>query len=74
MIKKDIIESVDVSTRSKRRQAILFVIALLEHIQIAEEANVDRFPLNLQNSDAYSNAENSIEAIADTIICLMDAY
>ena len=74
MTTNDFLMSIDVSTRSKRRRATSFVVDLLERVHSAEYANLDRFPLNLQNGDAFANAECSLEVIADAIVCLADAY
>jgi hypothetical protein len=59
--------AVDVSSRQKRRQAVSFVIELLSHIRLAEEAYMERIPENFQGGDAYADAECSIEAIDGTI-------
>jgi hypothetical protein len=68
------IGSIDVSTRAKRRQATSFAIDLLEHIRAAEEANIDRFPVNFQDGYAYANAGDSLEVITDAIAELESAY
>jgi len=70
----DPIMSLDLSTRSKRRKATALAINLLEHIRIAEEASIDKFPCNLQNGDAFTNAEESLDIIIDAIAALGDAY
>ena len=64
----------DVSTRADRRKAASFAIDLLEHVRAAEERSISRFPMNLQNGDAFANAECSLEALFDAILCLGDAY
>lgn len=66
--------SVDVSTRGKRRKAVKLVIEILENIRFAEEAYLERIPLNLRNSAAYSAADYSIDLIINAIISLLDAY
>ena len=50
------------------------VIGLLEHIRIAEEYNMSRFPSNLQNGGAFANAETSLEVVSDAIVGLDYAY
>jgi len=50
------------------------LIAELKLIRGAEEAYIHRIPQNLQSGDAYSAADYSIEALADAIDVLSDAY
>jgi len=64
----------DISTRSKRRQAVSLIISELSLIRNAEEAYMERIPINLQGSDAYAAADESIELLDDAILTLMDAY
>ena len=68
------IDLIDVSTRQKRRNATSLAIGLLERIRFAEEASLERFPTNLQDGDAYANAEYSLEVLVDAIVNLSDAY
>ena len=70
----DLLSSFDVSSRASRRRAVLFVIDLLELVRAAEELNISSFPLNLQNGEAFDNAECSLEIVSDSLICLGDAY
>ena len=74
MSTKDLLASFDVSSRLMRRRATSFAIELLERIRFAEETNLERFPLNLQNGDAFLNAGYSLDVIIDAIITLRDAY
>ena len=74
MTAKNILLSADVSTRSKRRQLVSLVICLLDRIRLAEEVNLERFPLSLRDSEAFFNAEESLDAITDAIVGLSDAY
>ena len=67
-------DSVDVSTRAKRRKAMALVIELLEIIRHAEERFLQRVPLNLQSGSAYSDAEYSVDIIIDAIDELVNAY
>jgi hypothetical protein len=71
---KSIADSLDVSSRAKRRLAVNFVIGLLEKIRMAEEHNLDRFPVNLQGGDAYAASDYSHDIIIDAIVGLSDAY
>jgi hypothetical protein len=68
------IDQIDLSSRAKRRKSIQLAIALLERVHAAEQQNVDNFPLNLQNSDAFANAEASLDALFDAIVSLDDIY
>ena len=67
-------DSVDVSTRAKRRKVMALVIELLEIIRHAEERFLERVPLNLQSGNAYSDAEYSVDIIIDAIDELVNAY
>ena len=66
--------SVDVSTRGKRRKAIVIVLETLEDIRDAESLAMERIPLNLQSGLAYALAQESINAIECAIMYLLDAY
>ena len=68
------IDAFDLSSRAKRRVATKFASALLERVRLAEQGNIDSFPLNLQYSDAFANAEHSFDCLTDAIVTLMDAY
>ena len=68
------VESCDVSTRGKRRAALSHAIGLLEKIRKAEEVHIDRVPQNLQGSDAFAAAEDSLAIVSDAICFLEDAY
>ena len=71
---KTLFDSMDVSTRGKRRKAIAVAVDLLEKIRQAEERYIENIPFNLQSGDAYAAAENSVDLIIDAIISLSDAY
>ena len=71
---KSFLDSIDVSTRGKRRKAMVLVIELLEKIRHAEERYMERIPLNLQSSNAYFEADYCVDAIIDAIIGLLNAY
>ncbi|MDR0375074.1 MAG: hypothetical protein LBH85_05045, partial [Treponema sp.] len=61
MAARDFVHPIDVSTRPKRRKAVLSVIALLDRVLAAEEAYLERVPLNLQGGAAYASAEECVE-------------
>ena len=69
-----IFASVDISTRPKRRRAVSLIIDELSHIRNEENAYMERIPINLQESDAYADADYSVEQLNDAITTLMDAY
>ena len=71
---KSILDSIDVSTRRKRRKAMTLVIELLEKIRHAEEQYMERMPINLQSGGAYTAADESVDAIIEAIIGLLNAY
>jgi len=68
------INQIDLSSRAKRRKAVELVSLLLERVRFAEEANIDNFPLNFRDSDAFINAENSCDAIFEALCSLTDIY
>ena len=68
------LDSVDISTRPKRRHAVSNIVAVLIRLCNAEIAYRDRIPDNLQDSDAYAAADESVELLTDAIDVLMDAY
>ena len=71
---KSFLDSIDVSTRGKRRKAMSLVIELLEKIRNAEEQYLKRIPLNLRSGGAYYEADYSVDAIIDAIIDLWDTF
>ena len=66
--------ALDISTRPKRRRAVDLIITELSNIRNAEEAYLERIPMNLQEGDAYAAAGDSVDLLTDAIITLMDAY
>lgn len=68
------IDSIDISTRSKRKAALSIVLKILEKIRFAEEAYLERIPLNLQGSAAYAVTDEAIDILLDSIITLMSVY
>ena len=71
---KTLFDSIDVSTRGKRRKVVLLIIELLDNIQKAEQMYLDRFPHNLQAGDAYELSEFSVDMVTEAIGSLNDAY
>ena len=70
----DVIPLIDVSTRSKRRRATSFVLNLLGRMHSAEWDNLERFPHNLRHGAAYAKADYSLDALAEAVAVLWDAY
>jgi len=68
------INSINVSTRAKRRQATSTAIALLERIRSAEEASMNRIPENFQFGETFANADYSNDVVITAINLLSDAY
>ena len=68
------LDSVDVSTRGKRRKATMLAIDLLEKIRHAEERYLERIPPNLRSGSAYYDADYSVDTIIAAIIELLRAY
>ena len=71
---KSWVDSLDVSTRGKRRKAVSIVISMLEKIHGAEFDYMERVPMNLQAGDAYAAADYCVDILADSIVLLLDAY
>jgi len=71
---KAILNSIDVSTRGKRRKAAALVVKLLGKIHDEEMRYLERIPENLRSCEACDDAENSVEMVSDAIAALMDAY
>jgi len=61
-------------TRQKRRKAISKMIAMLTDIKDAEQGYVDRIPVNLQGSDLYEAAEETVGILEDAADMLSEAY
>jgi hypothetical protein len=71
---KSVFDSIDVSTRGKRRNVVSLIIDLLDKIQTAEQGYLDRFPHNLQAGDAYELSEFSVDMVTEAMNSLADAY
>ena len=69
-----IINSIDVSTRRKRRQAAILAAAILKRIQFSEADYRDRIPDNLQNGDAYLAADEAVDAIDEAVCAVLGIY
>jgi hypothetical protein len=72
--KEQFINIINVSTRDKRRKAVLLTIDILEHIRVAEQDNIDNFHFNFHDSEHFANAEYSLDSVMDAISTLADAY
>jgi len=66
--------SPDLSTRRQRRVAVQSVMRQLERIKENEERYQENIPDNLQGSEVYERAEESISVIAEAIEILEGAY
>lgn len=71
---KTAFNSLDLSSRGRRRKATALAAGLLHRIRAAEEAYLGRIPENLQNSHAYDNADCSIGLLEEAIDLLASAY
>ena len=58
----------------KRRNAVKFIMIMLELIRDAQMRALDNTPENLQYSDKYNVGEMAVEAIEEAIDKLADAY
>jgi len=71
---KTALDAIDLSSRVKRRKAAALASGLLERIRAAEEAYMERIPVNLQASDAYDMADNSIGLLDEAIDLVGSVY
>lgn len=74
MNKRSILDSFDLSTRRKRREAARIVIDILSGIYREEESYMNRIPENLQAGDAFSAAEETLVSLDEAAIILSDAF
>ena len=56
------------------QSAVNLAISLLTRVRQAEDDNLERFPENFQESDAFTNAEFSLDYVTDAIENLTYAY
>ena len=66
--------ALDLSSRKKRRYAMVLAEALLMRIRAEEDAYMARIPTNLQNSVAYDNADYSISVLDEAIELIASVY
>ena len=71
---KALFDSRDLSTRSKRKAALTLAMNLIEKIRFAEEAYLERIPLNLHGSSAYAVTDEAVDILTDSIITLGSVY
>ena len=74
MTKKNLLMSVDLSSRGKRRKAITLVIGLLMEIRAGEQTLMLQMPLNLQGSVVFETAEYAIDIIDEAIDIISSVY
>ena len=64
----------DMSTRSKRRNALRHLREQLERILEGEECYMNNMPDNFRNSEAYENAAECISQLSEALDLLDSAY
>ena len=62
------------STRRKRREAVVGLIARMEQIRDAEGRSMENIPENLRGAGAYEAAEDSIGIMEDVIDLMETIY
>jgi len=67
-------KSMDVSTRRKRKTALLTVICMIEKIIEAEETYLDNMPANLQGGETCFLTTQHIKTIYRALDFLHQAY
>lgn len=74
MARCDLFDSIDLSSRRRRRAAAQLAARLVGMIHLAEYGYMERIPQNLQSGAAYEAAEQTLECLQDAISSLEDAY
>ena len=69
-----LVSTLPYGTRQKRRKAISKMIAMLTDIKDAEQGYLDRIPVNLQSSDLYEAAEETVGILEEAADILLEAY
>jgi hypothetical protein len=64
----------NINTRSKRRRIVNRIRIELDRIHFAEGMYMTRIPENLQGSDAYDAAIESMDRLEEAIMALDEAY
>ena len=67
-------DSLDLSSRHKRRETTKLAVKLVGMIHLAEYNYMERIPVNLKESDAYYAAEETIDYLLDAINALENAF
>ena len=67
------IDFIDVSTRGKRREAMMLAIELLDKIRHAEERYLEMDPTNMQLGWDYLEAKYNVDAIVNATTSLWNA-
>jgi len=62
------------TTKRQRRAAMKAIVNQLEQIRAAEEVSRDNFPENLQNSPAFTAADECVNALDEALEILSTAY
>ena len=71
---KELKKTDNVSTRQRRRKALYALIRQLEEICGAERAYLENIPANLQNSQVYEAADQTVSALEEALGVLSEAY
>lgn len=74
MNKLAILNSIDLSTRRKRRDATALVVDILLRISREEERYMNRIPDNLQSGDAFTAAEETLSSLDEAAAILTEAF
>jgi hypothetical protein len=66
--------NIDISTRPKRRKAVVLIIRWIGSIHQQEFEYLGRIPENLHSGDAYAAADYSLDMLDEAMTFLIDAY
>ena len=74
MNRRSLLDSIELSTRRRRRDAVKLAMDLVAGIHLAESGYMERIPANLQGGDAYQAAEQALDYLVEAIDALEAAY
>jgi hypothetical protein len=70
----DLMPMGDLSTRKKRRRALVLIRVYLCSLRDAERACLDNVPPSLWDSDSFESGEYAVEGLEEVIELIGDAY
>jgi hypothetical protein len=71
---ESVIDSIDISTRPKRRKAVSMIIPFVSNIYQQEFEYLGRIPQNMRSGGAYAAADYSLDMLGEAMSFLIAAY